>query len=150
MINPSSPKFQLLGVNNNENFEHYKNIYKTLDINFAIVNSTDGYDEVSLTADTHVATNKEERYIAPADFGMQKILPEKLFGGNSIEAAAKIFVDILSGKGTKEQNNVVVANAALSLNVVYSQKSLSDCVEMARESLESGEALQKLKAITKD
>lgn len=147
MINPSSPKFQLLGVNNSENFNHYKNVYNTLDINFAIVNSLDGYDEISLTDDSKVALNKKEIIVSPADFGMQKIQAEKLYGGNTIEEAAKIFTSILEGKGTPEQNNVVLANAALALQVVFPENSLTDCVERAKESLESKKALQKLKAI---
>ena len=150
MINPSSPKFQVLGVNNPENFEHYKNVYETLDINFAIVNGIDGYDEISLTADTRVAKKGEDKTIAPSAFGMQKIDPEKLFGGNSVEEAAKIFLNILKGKGTTEQNNVVLANSALALNLVFPDKTLFDCVEMAKESLVSGKALQKLKTITKN
>lgn len=149
MINPSSPKYQLLGVNNAENFEHYKNVYNTLDVEFAIVNSLDGYDEISLTADTHFASKKKEINISPEDFGMQKLNPKKLYGGGSIEDAAKIFVDILERNGTPEQNNVVIANAALGLNVVYTNKTLLDCVAMAKESLESGKALEKLKALTK-
>lgn len=149
MINPSSPKHQIIGVNNEENFNHYKNVYKTLDINFAIVNSLDGYDEVSLTADTHVALKNIETSLSPENFGMEKISPEKLFGGNSIEEAAAIFVNILEGKGTTEQNNAVIANAALGLQLVFTEKSLTDCVEMARESLESRKALEKLKAVTK-
>jgi anthranilate phosphoribosyltransferase len=148
MINPSSPKYQLLGVNNKENFEHYKNVYKTLDINFMIVNSNDGYDEVSLTANTHFANNKSEGNITPEEFGFEKITPEKLFGGNSVEEAAKIFLNILEGKGTIEQTNVVVANAALGLNVVFPEKDLVECVEIAVESLKSGKALEKLKAVT--
>ena len=148
MINPSSPKYQLLGVNNNENFEHYKNVYKTLDVNFVIVNSHDGYDEVSLTADTHFANNKKEGNISPEEFGFDKITPEKLFGGNSVEEAAKIFLNILEGKGTNEQTNVVVANAALGLNVVFPEKELKECVALAIESLKSGNALEKLKAVT--
>ena len=148
MINPSSPKYQLLGVNNNENFEHYKNVYKTLDVNFMIVNSNDGYDEVSLTSDTHFANNDKEGFIAPSDFGFEKIEPEKLFGGNSVEEAAKIFLNILEGKGTNEQTNVVVANAALGLNVVFPEKELKECVALAVESLKSGNALEKLKAVT--
>jgi anthranilate phosphoribosyltransferase len=148
MTNPSSPKYQVLGVNNQENFEHYKNVYETLDVEFAIVNSLDGYDEISLTADTRFASNKRETYLSPEDFGMQKLSHEKLFGGESVEDAAKIFIDILKGKGTPEQNNVVIANAALGLKVVYADKTLIECVALAKESLESGKALAKLKAIT--
>ncbi|WP_346861474.1 anthranilate phosphoribosyltransferase [uncultured Draconibacterium sp.] len=149
MINPSSPKYQVLGVNNNENFEHYKNVYKTLDIEYAIVNSVDGYDEISLTDATHFASKTKDILIPPAGFGMEKVSPNKLYGGDSVEDAAKIFIDILEGKGTPEQNNVVLANAGLALQVVHPEKELTECVEMAKESLQSGKALNKLTAITK-
>lgn len=148
MINPSSPKYQLLGVNNPENFNHYKNVYESLDIKYAIVHSLDGYDEISLTANTVVAKNHTQTTLSPSDFGMEKITPEKLFGGESVKEAAGIFVSILEGNGTPEQNNVVIANAALGLNVVFPEKDLAECVEMARESLTSGRALDKLKEIT--
>lgn len=148
MINPSSPKYQLLGVNNEINFTHYKNVYNNSNVKFAIVNSLDGYDEVSLTADTHFASNKNEINLSPIDFGFNKIQPEKLYGGDSVEDAAKIFIDILEGKGTWEQNSVVLANAALALNLFYDEKDLLECVEMAKVSLESKSALGKLKKIT--
>jgi len=147
MINPSSPKYQVLGVNNTENFNHYKNVYETLDINFTVINSNDGYDEVSLTDSTRYAQKEKEGYFSPADFGFEKIHPETIYGGDSIEEAARIFMDILKGKGSPEQNNVVVANAAVGLNLVHPEKSLQECVEMAGESLKSGKALQKLKAV---
>jgi anthranilate phosphoribosyltransferase len=137
-----------LGVNNRENFNHYKNVYETLDVNYAIVNSTDGYDEVSLTDDTFMATNHLEIRITPSDFGFEKIHPEKIFGGNTIDEAARIFVSILEGNGSPEQNNVVTANAAIGLHLVYPDKDLKTCVEMATESLKSGRALSKLKAVT--
>ncbi len=148
MINPSSPKYQMLGVNNEENFNHYKNVYSKLDVNFVIINSNDGYDEVSLTSDTHFANNKAEGFLSNKDFGVEKIAPEKLYGGNSVEEAAKIFINILEGKGTEEQTNVVVANAAVGLNVVFPNKKLYECVDMANESLKSGKALEKLKEVT--
>lgn len=147
MINPSAPKYQLLGVNNPENFGHYQKVYETLDINFAIVNSNDGYDEISLTSEARVATRGNDRQLAPSDFGMNRIEPEKLYGGESVEDAAKIFMNVLNGTGTAEQANAVLANAALGLHLVYPDKALTDCVAMARESLESGIALQKLKAV---
>lgn len=148
MINPASPKYQVLGVNNTENFNHYKNVYETLDVNYTIINSNDGYDEVSLTDSTRFAQKASEGYLSPSDFGFEKIHPETIYGGDSIEEAARIFMNILEGKGTKEQNNVVVANAALGLTLVFTEKSLPECVDMAGESLKSGKALQKLKAVT--
>ena len=148
MINPSSPKYQLIGVNNSENFNHYQNIYNLLDIGFAIVNSLDGYDEVSLTDDTRLATKNKDEILSVLDFGMDPIQPEDLFGGNSIKEAAKIFLNVLKGNGSNEQTNVVLANAALALNVVYPEIELLKCVEMARESLKNGKALEKLKAVT--
>jgi len=148
MINPSSPKYQVLGVNNLENFNHYKNVYETLDVNYAIVNSLDGYDEISLTVETRIATNHKEYILSPSDFGMKNIHPEKLFGGNTVEDAAKIFVDILEGKGTEGQNNVVIANAAIGLNIYFPEKELMECVEIAIESLKSGKALEKLRKVT--
>ena len=149
MINPSSPKYQVLGVNNEENFNHYKNVYEMLDVNYTIINSNDGYDEVSLTDSTRFVQKETEGFFSPSDFGFEKIHPETIYGGDSIKEAARIFLNILEGKGSTEQNNVVVANAAVGLNLVFPEKSLPECVDMASESLKSGKALQKLKAVTK-
>jgi len=148
MINPSSPKYQVLGVNNLENFNHYKNVYETLKVNYAIVNSLDGYDEISLTAETRIATKHKEYLLSPLDFGMKTIQPEKLYGGNKVEEAAKIFTDILEGNGTEEQNNAVIANAAIGLNVYFAEKDLPECIGIAAESLKSGKAMEKLKKVT--
>jgi anthranilate phosphoribosyltransferase len=147
MINPSSPKGQLLGVNNPENFAHYKNIYETLDINFAVVNSIDGYDEISLTSDTRIGMKGSEKIFTAEDFNLKPVQPEKLYGGETVEEAAKIFINVLEGKGTTEQKHVVLANAGLALHVVFPEKQLTECVEMARESLDSGKALQSLKSV---
>ncbi|MFV0590167.1 MAG: anthranilate phosphoribosyltransferase [Draconibacterium sp.] len=147
MINPSSPKYQLLGVNNSENFDHYQKVYETLDINFAIVNSNDGYDEISLTSGARVATRGKDTQLTPSDFGLDTVEPEKLHGGNSVEEAAKIFLNVLNGDATPEQTNAVLANAALGLSLVHTNRPLAECVSIARESLESGSALQKFKAV---
>jgi anthranilate phosphoribosyltransferase len=43
---------------------------------------------------------------------------------------------------------VVIANAALGLNVFYREKELLECVELATESLKNGKALKKLRKVT--
>jgi anthranilate phosphoribosyltransferase len=148
MINPSFPRYQVLGVYNEEVFRQYKAVYETLDLKYLIINSIDGYDEVSLTTDTHFAGNADEGYFSPSDFSLEKIDPESIYGGDTIEKAAGIFLNILAGKGTKAQNSVVIANAAVALNLVFPGKELPDCVEIAKESLLSGQALQKFKGVT--
>lgn len=150
MINPATPKYQLLGVNNMQTFEHYKAVYQTLDTHFAIVHSLDGYDEISLTDQTRIAFRNEEKSLSPDDFGVQAITPEKLFGGGTVADAAGIFLSVLKGEGSREQNDAVLANAAVAINLVYPQKQLNECLEMAKESLFGGTALAKLKAITQD
>lgn len=145
MINPSFPKYQLIGVYNQEIFNLFKDVYKTSGISYYIINSLDGYDEISLTSKIRYSCPTSEGEFKPEDFGFSQITPAELFGGNTIEEASKIFTTILSGKGTIAQNNVVIANAALGIKCIETEKGLSECLKIASESLLSKKALQSLK-----
>ena len=79
----------------------------------------------------------------------KNIEPESIFGGHSKEEAAKIFINILEGKGTDEQNSVVLANATVALLNTEKYGNFDDCLTLAKESLENGKALQSLKNIIK-
>jgi len=147
IINPSSPRYQMYGTNNRENFDLYKGLKQSDDVHCTVINSLDGYDEISLTDDISFSFNGLEKKLTPADFGFKKVDPKKLSGGKTVEEAAKIFHTILEGNGEKDQNHVVIANAAMGIKTVYPEKELLDCVAMATESLESGKALQDLKAV---
>jgi anthranilate phosphoribosyltransferase len=85
-----------------------------------------------------------EDSIAASDFGFATVTPEELSGGNSVEDAAKIFRNVLEGKGTPAQKNVVIANAALGIRCISPERPLNNCVAEACESLESGKALNVL------
>ena len=65
---------------------------------------------------------------------------EDIYGGNSTEEAARIFVKILKGEGTWAQNSVVFANAAMGLYSLGKYDSYDDCFAAAVASLESGSA----------
>ena len=82
----------------------------------------------------------------PADFG-GSVLPESIFGGDTVEEASKLFTQILSGNGTDEQNRVVVANTALALQTYGAAESLDECIGLANESLVSGKAMSVLKKL---
>jgi anthranilate phosphoribosyltransferase len=54
MVNPSFPKNQLVGVFNLELARMYAYFYQSTDVNFTILHSLDGYDEISLTSPTKI------------------------------------------------------------------------------------------------
>jgi len=114
---------------------------------FTIIHSLDGYDEISLTNDTKVITNNGEQLKTPEELGKRFVEPQSIYGGNSPEEAAKIFLKIIKGEGTWAQNAVVFANAAMALQCTGMYKMYDDAYKAAVESLESGKAfgsLQKL------
>jgi anthranilate phosphoribosyltransferase len=139
MVNPSFPKNQMVGVFNLELLRLYGYLYQNTDKNYTIVYALDGYDEISLTGRTKIIRNQSESILYPEDFGVKQIKQNQIFGGNSIESAAKIFVDVISGKGTEAQNNVVCANAGLA---IATTKNIDHKLgfQLAKESLLSGKA----------
>lgn len=141
IINPSFPKNQLVGVYDLEVMDLYHEVFKESGQNYLIVNSLDGYDEVSLTGDARFVSNLTEDSLTPEDFGFTIVSQDELYGGETVDAAASIFKNVLEGSGTQAQQNVVIANTALGIQCVYPEKSLADCVAEARESLESKRAL---------
>lgn len=146
MINPSFPKNQLVGVYNLELARKYAYLYQNTDINFTILHSLDGYDEVSLTCPTKTITDRMEGILKPEDFGVRQLLQSEIEGGTTIEESAEMFMNILSGKGTEAQNNVVCANAGMAIATVTKCTPLEG-FELARESLFSGKGLAALKKL---
>src|SRR4029077_5001981 len=147
MVNPATPKFQLVGVYNLEMARVYNYLLQLTEKAFTIIHGLDGYDEISLTNDTKVITNEGEKIMTPGQLGKRMVSPADISGGNSVEEAAKIFSRILKGEGTWAQNAVVLANAAMALNCTGKYKNYDEAYNEAVQSLESGkanEALQKL------
>lgn len=142
IINPSKPQCQLLGVANLNQMRLYQQVYQRIGIDYGIVNSIDGYDEISLTSDFKVTTNDYERVFKPADLGFNIARPEELVGGATEEEAAQIFDAVLQGTALQAQKNIVMANAAFAIQVLEKgKKSIEECIDIARESLDSGKAL---------
>lgn len=150
MANPANPAYQLVGVYSLEMARIYNYLLQQTEKPFTIIHSLDGYDEISLTNDTKVITNKGEKIMTPEQLGKRTVSADDISGGNSVEEAAKIFTTILKGEGTWAQNAVVLANAAMALNCTGNYATYEDAYAAAVESLESGkanEALSKLIAI---
>lgn len=145
IVNPSRPQCQLLGVATLRQLRLYASVYNKIGIDYGIVNSTDGYDEVSLTSDFTIVTNRYEQLFHPSDVGMTAANPELLKGGNTVGEAKEIFDSVLENRSTPDRANVVIANAAFGIQVLDSSKSTGEAFAIAREALESGKALLTLR-----
>lgn len=147
IVNPSQPKAQLLGVANLDQMRLYNNVYQKIGIDYGVVNSIDGYDEISLTSNFKVTTNNYERVFSPMDLKMPLSIPDELCGrpDATVHDAMKVFDDVLQNKALPSQKNVVITNAAFAIQVLEAgKKDIMECMEIARESLESGKAWERL------
>ena len=142
LVNPVIPTYQLLGVYNLPLLRLYNYTYQASGTQFAVVHSMDGYDEISLTSDFKVAMANKEKIYTPAMLGFARCSEQDLDGGNTPEDAARIFDAVLSNQATEAQKNCVIANAGFAIHVIHPERNISDCLAEARESRESGKALE--------
>ena len=148
LVNPSSPKNQMVGVFNLELARLYSYLFQKSNKNFSIIHSLDGYDEISLTGKVKIISNKSEKILDPIDFNSKILDPKSIKGGKSVSDSAKIFMNILNNKGTNPQNNVAIANSGVAISTVEGT-SIEDGIEKAKESLNSGKALEAFKILKK-
>lgn len=144
LVNPASPHTQLIGVYSLEMARIYNYVLQFSGRPFTIIHSLDGYDEISLTNDTKVITETGERIYSPRELGKRLVNADDLAGGETLEEAAKIFKEIISGNGTWAQNAVVLANAAMALMGTGEYADYEEAYQHAVESLETGAALNSL------
>lgn len=140
MVNPSFPTKQLIGVYSLELARLYNYLYQQSPMQYMIVFSLDGYDEVSLTSEFKYILNGVEQIVSPEMMNYKRALQSELSGGRSVELAADLFMRILRGEGTITQNNVVTVNAQMALKCYWPSKSFEECREIAGESLLSRKA----------
>ena len=145
LVNPCLPSYQLLGVADLPQMRLYTNVFQKLGIGFAVVNNLDGYDEISLTDEFKVMTNRYETIYKPSELGFSLARQEELYGGTTPQEAACIFDNVLQNRATKAQTDCVLINASFAIQAMEPAKPIEECVAIARESLESGKALKTLK-----
>ena len=146
LVNPLQPKNQLCGVYNLEISRLYGYVFENSQKNYSILYSLDGYDEISLTSDFMKISRNDSTINSPDYFGFNKINPDEIKGGESIKDSASIFTKILENEATKSQTDVVLANSAIAIQTITS-KTIDECLSIAKQSIDSGSALNCLKKI---
>jgi len=115
-----------------------------------VVSSAEGMDEFGISDVSYVARlkehNIEEFIFNPENYGIKKSPLEAIKGGGAAENA-QIMHNIFTNQATDAQRDIVLVNAAASLEVEGLARDMQDGLEIAREMLLSGKAKAKLKEI---
>lgn len=137
LVNPAKVKYRYIGVYGLDIARMYQYILQQSHCDYTIVHSLDGYDEVSLTQSFKHITSITEKIIEPIDLGFSIQSQESIFGGNTIQESATIFLNVLKNECTPEQKNVVIVNSALAMHCYDNKRSMADCMGICKESIES-------------
>ncbi|NVO85620.1 anthranilate phosphoribosyltransferase [Hymenobacter terrestris] len=148
LVNPVRPRFQVAGTFSLELLRIYHYLMQQTDAHYTVVHALDGYDELSLTGAAKLATPAGERVATAADLGLSATRPEELAGGQTANESARLFVDVLEGRATRAQRDVVTANAALAITCREPDFSFAEALAAAQESLDSGRARKALTLLT--
>ena len=152
LLNPANAEYEVLGVYSKDLLKDYAHAAKSLGAKrVMVVNSEDGYDEISPCAKTHVYQidekgNENQYVIDPASFGISDADENELYGGNGSDNA-KLAMEVLNGAGRRTIRYAVGLNAAAVLYLGGKARTLKDGYNMALEAIDSGKTLAKLKEI---
>ena len=150
MLNPARPPYQLVGVFSPVLLPKYAEALAVLGRAHAWAVHGSGMDELSLTGPSmvHEVVNGlvREQTIDPATLGLPSCSIEELRGGNCQQNAA-ILTAILDGTDGGPKRDLVLLNAAAGFVITGLSPNLSSGLVRAREQIESGRALGKLRAV---
>ena len=148
LTNPAGAEAQVIGVFDRALCEPMANVLNILGTKRALVVHGSGMDEISNAGETQIAelnNGKITKYtLTPEKLGIRRSLISEIAGGTPEENARDI-VDVLKGKmGAKR--DIITINAGAALLVSGKADTLASGIKMANSSIDSGEALNKLKA----
>ncbi len=150
LTNPAAPTYMVLGVYDSSLVEPLAHVIDTLGVKHGmVVHGEDGYDELTSACATQVCELRDGTFstymVDPLEFGMPLCSRDDLAGGTP-EDNARIIRDILSGADLGGRRNTVLLNAGAGLYVAGAADTLAAGVDMARELIDSGKALETLEA----
>jgi anthranilate phosphoribosyltransferase len=158
LMNPARPQCQLIGVFSRELCPAFAEILQRLGRESAwAVHGTTGdgrsVDEVSLMGSTRICKSgsyqdQEDEEVRPHDFGFAHAEVEDLQGGDAKHNAV-ILEAILAGRETGPKRDMVLMNAGAALACAGLADNMGHGIEVARDAISSGAALEKLRLLQK-
>jgi anthranilate phosphoribosyltransferase len=155
LLNPARPSNQLIGVFNPDLTGVFADVLHQLGrkrawVVHGLAEDGQGMDDVSISGATTVAELDEKgvtsAVIDVSWLGIPRVATSELQGGNAKENAATL-EGILSGKISGAKRDMTLVNAAAGFVVAGLAENLKDGIELAREEIDSGRSLEKLRAL---
>ena len=148
LANPAMTNYIVLGVYEEELLEPMAEVLRNLGVKHAlIVFGDDRLDELSISSTSSVCEIKDgeiTKYkIDPREFGLSLYSKDDIVGGTADENAV-ITRDVLEGKEQGAKRDIVLLNAGAALYTIGKAATMKEGVELARQAIDSGKALEKL------
>ena len=148
LANPANPDYQIMGVNSPDLVEKVGDALKLLGVKRALVVYGNGLDELNpndYSTICEINENEENKLykIHPNDIGLT---PSKSIPCGSPDESAKRIIDVFSGK-INEDRDFILLNAAAALYASDVASDYKEGYEMAKNAIDDGIVLNKLKEI---
>jgi anthranilate phosphoribosyltransferase len=148
LTNPAGADAQLIGVYAPHLTELLAEVLYKLGTKHAlVVHGSDGMDEITITGSSKVTELRDGRLstycVRPENFGLSPAPLEEIRGGDA-QRNAQIILSVLSGEPGPKRD-IVLMNAAAALLASNKVSDFREGVQLARESIDSGRSLTKLR-----
>ncbi len=156
LANPARPTHAVRGVHSPHLVVKTAETMRTIGIKRALIffgwnsDRSAGIDELSTMGESAICELKSDGTIVsysvtPEDLGIARADFDEIAAADNPETAAHIVVDSLSGDGSRARSDIVCLNAAAVLYVAGKTENIGHGLELAREAIFSGKALDKLR-----
>ncbi|HXG51064.1 MAG TPA: anthranilate phosphoribosyltransferase [candidate division Zixibacteria bacterium] len=147
LTNPALATHQLIGLYSGDLVGVIANVLKNLgSVRAMVVHGLEGMDEISVCGPTKVAELRDgevrEYLVEPEQFGIKRCRLEDLHGGTAEQSAAIVRGVLAGSRGPAR--DVVLLNSGAALYVAGKATSISQGMQLAAESIDSGKAGEKL------
>nr|WP_307991943.1 anthranilate phosphoribosyltransferase [uncultured Niameybacter sp.] len=148
LANPAYANLQLLGVYDEKLILPMAKVLVNLGVKRAmVVCGLDGLDEVSLTTKTIACEIRDGKlnsfFIEPEMLGLKRCHIQDLVGGEA-RKNADIALSILRNEEKGPKTDMVILNSGFAIYIGLGDRNLRECIQLAREMIEGGKALEKL------
>ncbi|CAM4250394.1 anthranilate phosphoribosyltransferase [Lacicoccus alkaliphilus] len=153
LINPVDLDYQYLGIYKRDQVETMAHVLKSLGRKRAVVvNGAHAMDEANLSGENRIAILRDGKVtthiLKPEDVGLPAYEMTELRGGDG-HVNREILTDVLQDEATDAQRDTVLLNAGIGIFTAEKAESIKAGIEVARESIESGNAAGKLQELIK-